>query len=161
MGRKTWDSIPPKFRPLKGRLNMVISRSFTTPPSPSWPETPDKEPVQAGSLEQAVAYAGNQQQRGKVFVIGGAQIYGAAVRLAEAQPTLAVVKRILLTRVMSDFECDAFFDLKLSEGEEESAKQWRRCAKQELDDWVGEDVPEGLQEENGTSYEFQMWERVD
>jgi dihydrofolate reductase len=25
MGRKTWESIPPKFRPLKGRRNLIIS----------------------------------------------------------------------------------------------------------------------------------------
>ena len=27
MGRKTWESIPPKFRPLAGRLNIVLTRS--------------------------------------------------------------------------------------------------------------------------------------
>jgi len=120
----------------------------------------------AGSLEQALAFLQQQQQRdgdggarqlGRVFVIGGAQIYGAALALGET-------KRILLTRVLSDFECDTKFPLELG-GEEgakaEAAAAWKRSSQAEFDAWVGEAAPAGIQEENGTQYEFQMWERLD
>ncbi|KAF4842147.1 Dihydrofolate reductase [Colletotrichum siamense] len=156
MGRKTWDSIPPRFRPLKGRLNIVISRSH--PPFDSSAAAPadyDNEPVKVGSLEQALAFVRSRpgaEVSSKVFVIGGAQIYGAALELPEA-------KRVLLTRVLGDFECDAFFPLKLGGGED-AAEGWARREKRELDEWVGEEVEGGEIEENGTRYEFQMWEKA-
>ncbi|KAF6818920.1 dihydrofolate reductase [Colletotrichum sojae] len=151
MGRKTWDSIPPRFRPLKGRVNIVISRSH-----PAWdPSSPqavdlEKEPVKVGSLEQALAFLRSREGAsdvGKVFVIGGAQIYAAALELAEA-------RRVLLTRVLGEFECDAFFPLELG-----TAQGWERKEKGELDAWVGEEVEAGEIEENGTRYEFLMWEK--
>ncbi|KAK2604407.1 hypothetical protein N8I77_007341 [Diaporthe amygdali] len=152
MGRKTWESIPPKFRPLKGRLNVVISRSFG--PSPEEPSSVETDPVKASSLEQAIAYLQQKPQGslGRVFVIGGGQIYAAALQMKEA-------RRVLLTKVMSDFECDTFFSLKL-DGEGESSLEWAKRSKQELDSWTGEVVPDGIQVENDTSYEFQMWERT-
>lgn len=152
MGRKTWESIPPKFRPLKGRLNVVISRSFG--PSPEEPSSVETDPVKASSLEQAIAYLQQKPQGslGRVFVIGGGQIYAAALQMKEA-------RRVLLTKVMSDFECDTFFSLKL-DGEGESSLEWVKRSKQELDSWTGEVVPDGIQVENDTSYEFQMWERT-
>ncbi|RYP17085.1 hypothetical protein DL765_004704 [Monosporascus sp. GIB2] len=159
MGRKTWDSIPPRFRPLKGRLNIVISRSHSEQaPPPAREMDAETEAVRVGSLEQAIEYLGSTTSTsqtamtGRVFVIGGAQIYGAALRLREA-------RRVLLTRVMDDFECDTFFPLELSESQAGGA--WVQRSKEELDAWTGETVPEGIQEENGTKYEFQMWERVD
>jgi dihydrofolate reductase len=155
MGRKTWDSIPPKFRPLKGRLNIVISRSHADDAASEGVNV-ETDPVQVSSLEKAVEYVNSgvtPGQVGRMFVIGGAQIYGAALQLREA-------KRILLTRVMSDFECDTFFELELSESSQGDGK-WVKKSKADLDAWTGETVPEGLQEENGTQYEFQMWERVD
>ncbi|KAK3375275.1 dihydrofolate reductase-like domain-containing protein [Podospora didyma] len=160
MGRKTWDSIPSRFRPLKGRLNIVISRSAgASNATAAATEKPDV--VMAGSLEQALAYLHHQAQDvgggcGRVFVIGGAQIYAAALAL---HPPAA--RRILLTGVLSDFTCDTFFPLKLGVGGDEEEKGWKRSSKAALDEWVGEDVPQGVQEENGTRYEFQMWERVD
>ncbi|KAI0128943.1 dihydrofolate reductase-like domain-containing protein [Xylariales sp. AK1849] len=152
MGRKTWDSIPPRFRPLKGRLNIVISRS---PPEPAAEAAnAETDPVRVSSLEEAVEYVNSSApgKVGRVFVIGGAQIYGAALQLEEA-------KRILLTSVVNDFECDTFFPLQLFESPR--GGKWAKKSKHELDAWSGETVPEGVQEENGTQYEFQMWERVD
>lgn len=149
MGRKTWDSIPPRFRPLKGRLNVVISRSFTSPPVA--PQDADREPVKAGSLEQAVEFLRAKSEKGevgRVFVIGGGQIYDSALKMG--------AQRILLTRVEGDFECDTHFGLRLGE-----AEGWMQKGKGELDAWAGETVPEGKQVEGGTEYEFQMWERVD
>ncbi|KAI3399062.1 hypothetical protein diail_7862 [Diaporthe ilicicola] len=152
MGRKTWESIPPKFRPLKGRLNVVISRSFGS--SPEEPSNVETDPVKASSLEQAITYLQRKPQGslGRVFVIGGGQIYAAALEMKEA-------RRVLLTKVMSDFECDTFFSLKL-DGEGQSSPQWVKRSKEELDSWTGEVVPEGVQVENDTPYEFQMWERT-
>ncbi|RYC58722.1 hypothetical protein CHU98_g7482 [Xylaria longipes] len=159
MGRKTWDSIPPKFRPLKGRLNIVISRSHAEPPAKDI--NAETEAVKVGSLEHAIQYlqsSSTAAQTGKIFVIGGAQIYAAALQLKEA-------RRVLLTRVMSDFECDTVFPLQLSETSLETegsgAGRWARKSKEDLHQWTGETVPEGIQEENQTQYEFQMWERVE
>lgn len=155
MGRKTWDSIPSKFRPLKGRLNIVISRSF--PSTPSEPVSLEADSVKASSLEQAVGYLQSRPPGtlGRVFVIGGGQIYASALERKEA-------RRVLLTKVMSDFECDTHFSLELSEeGQGESDPEWVKKSKEELNTWAGETVPEGVQVENGTDYEFQMWERRD
>jgi dihydrofolate reductase len=152
MGRKTWESIPAKFRPLKGRLSIVISRSFTSPPQDN--VNAETDPIQVSSLEQAVEYLQSKhaQATGKAFVIGGAQIYAAALGLQEA-------RRILMTKVLTDFECDTDFPLSLHQ--DPAPSDWVLKSKEELDRWVGEEVPAGTQVENSTSYEFQMWERVD
>ncbi|XXG96597.1 hypothetical protein Hte_002885 [Hypoxylon texense] len=170
MGRKTWDSIPPRFRPLKGRVNIVVSRSHAGEHPGSGPEPepgPEEGPVWVASLERALAYlksppeSATSNKIGRAYVIGGAQIYGAALALPEA-------RRVLLTRVLTDFECDTFFPLKLDEESSSSSSSssspkngWARRSKEELDAWTGETVPGGVQEENGTQYEFEMWERVD
>ncbi|PSS28412.1 hypothetical protein M430DRAFT_166764 [Amorphotheca resinae ATCC 22711] len=146
MGRKTWDSIPPRFRPLKDRMNVVITREV---PRGSW--TMDPERTIAGSMDDALNAVGMTVLDRRAFVIGGAQIYKEALAKAET-------KRILLTRVLTDFECDTFFPIQLNE--DGKAEGWERKTKEELDRWVGETVPEGVQEENGTKYVFEMWERT-
>lgn len=147
MGRKTWDSIPLKFRPLKGRVNIVLSRSHTT--TKPLPEVDtDVEPLRVASLSDAMEALETSSEIGKVFVIGGAEIYRMAI---QEQAT----KRILLTRILSDFDCDTFFPISLP-GED---GQWKKKDKKELDAWIGENAPPGEQEENGIRYVFEMYER--
>jgi dihydrofolate reductase len=72
MGRKTWESIPEKFRPLKNRSNIVVTRQ--------------KDYTAEGarvvhSLEEAIEIA-KKYDHEEIFIIGGAQIYTEALPLA-------------------------------------------------------------------------------
>lgn len=132
---------------MKGRVNLVLSRAHTSIDSLSGAsEASDVEPVRLPSLAEALELSKKSDDLARLFVIGGAEIYKAALEMKEA-------KRILLTRVESEFECDTFFPTELGNGE------WVKRSKEELDAWTGETVPEGAQVENGVSYVFEMYER--
>lgn len=68
MGRRTWESFPPKFRPLPGRTNVVITRQ------PDWSED---GAVVVHSLQEGLASDSD------VWVIGGAGVYAEALPLAD------------------------------------------------------------------------------
>lgn len=87
MGRKTWDSIPPKFRPLPGRTNIVVTRQA------DWHE---KGAQCSSSLREALQQCENSNQ---VWVIGGAQIYAQALPLAQ---------RIEVTEIAQNVDGDAY-----------------------------------------------------
>jgi len=88
MGRKTWESLPERFRPLPERRNVVVTRN--TEWSASGAE-------RAGSVEEALA-----ELRGveRVFVIGGAEIYAAALPFAD---------ELVLTELDLVVDGDTFF----------------------------------------------------
>jgi dihydrofolate reductase/thymidylate synthase len=70
MGRRTWESIPAKFRPLPGRLNVVLSRSGTAASFEGAHRV-------CSSLEQASELLARPEMQDKVesrFVIGGGQV---------------------------------------------------------------------------------------
>jgi dihydrofolate reductase len=87
MGRKTWESLPENFRPLPGRHNVVVTRD------PAY-QTGDATVVD--SLPAAIAAAGDSP----AFVIGGAELYKAALPLAD---------HLQLTEIDATFAGDTWF----------------------------------------------------
>jgi dihydrofolate reductase len=71
MGRKTWESLPERFRPLPGRHNIVVSRraAYAAPGA-----------TVAGSVEAALAACGPSPE---AFIIGGAELYRQAIGRAD------------------------------------------------------------------------------
>lgn len=104
MGRKTWESLPPRFRPLPGRRNIVISRQADY-------AAPGAEV--AHSLENGLKIASTAAA---IFIIGGEQIYAQALPLAD---------RLELTEVDLTPEGDAWFP-------EISAAEWSAVSRQEF-----------------------------
>jgi dihydrofolate reductase len=88
MGRRTWDSLPVRFRPLPGRRNVVVTRNET------WAADGAER---AGSLGDALELLEDTPQG---FVIGGAEVFAEALPLAD---------ELLLTEVDLDVEGDTFF----------------------------------------------------
>jgi dihydrofolate reductase / thymidylate synthase len=103
MGRKTWSSIPSKFRPLPGRVNIVLSRSADVRSAESIPE----DVLVSPSLEAAVTLLSNPPhgpQVENIFVIGGATAFEEAI----GGKGPVACRTIYLTRVHAELECDVF-----------------------------------------------------
>lgn len=87
MGRKTWESLPPKFRPLPGRANIVVSRNEY------WRADGAQR---AGSLQDALSACAGAPD---AWVIGGGEIYAQALPLAHS---------VVVTEIAQTFEGDTF-----------------------------------------------------
>lgn len=95
-GRKNYESIPEKFRPLPGRLNVVVTKQqqYTAPGA-----------TVVFSLEEAIEVAkraADKEGKNEVFIIGGGMIYREALEKN-------LVNRILITKVDCAPEADTFF----------------------------------------------------
>lgn len=106
MGRKTWESLPPRFRPLPGRRNLVLTRQA------GW--AAEGAEVFAGLPQALAALAGEPQ----ACIIGGADVYAQALPLAQA---------LELTEIDAEVEGDAFFP-PLGEGWREVSRQVKQAA---------------------------------
>jgi len=90
MGRKNYESLPHKFKPLKNRVNIVVTRQseYTAPGT-----------VVVNSIRDGLDYAGKNGES-EVFIIGGGEIYAESIDVAN---------RMYITEVKASFEGDTFF----------------------------------------------------
>jgi dihydrofolate reductase len=110
MGRKTWESLPANYRPLPGRRNLVVTRNGSYHAEGA---------TVATSLSAAISAAGS----GEAFVIGGAELYVAALPLAN---------RLQLTEIDAAFEGDTYFPAI-------DSHQWRQTTRETHHDEAGFD----------------------
>lgn len=91
MGRKTWESLPERFRPLPERTNIVVTRQagYTA-----------GDAIVVDGLSDAFLAAEEAPGADETFVIGGGEIYAAA---------LPYTTRLYLTLVDETAEADTFF----------------------------------------------------
>jgi len=129
MGRRTWDSIGAK--PLKGRLNVVLSRT---------PQPHKEGSLWATSLQEAIALLHQTPYVDTVetiWVVGGENIY----REAMAHP---MCNRIYLTQIDTYVECDTFFP---------------RVDDTLFELVTDPQAPQGKQIEDGVSWECHVWQK--
>ncbi|NXS48710.1 DYR reductase, partial [Balaeniceps rex] len=134
MGKKTWFSIPEKNRPLKDRINIVLSRELK--------ETPKGAHYLSKSLDDALALLDSPELKSKVdmvWIVGGTSVYKAAME----KP---INHRLFVTRILQEFESDTFFP-------EIDDKDYKL-----LTEYPG--VPADIQEENGIRYKFEVYEKA-
>ena len=135
MGRKTWESIPSKFRPLEGRTNVVLTSST---PASAYPS----DVVVASSLQDATCQLEKLDNLGHVFVIGGAKVYEESIQSG-------LVKRVIYTRVSNvpdDTKFDAFFP-ELKETEWECRPFQSSDKENTVDSGVQKDAKSGIEYE--------------
>jgi dihydrofolate reductase len=103
MGRKTYETIPQKFRPLPGRTNIILTRQKGY-------EAPGC--IVVHSMEEALSAVSPEEE---LMVIGGSQLFNAL---------LPVVDRLYLTEIDGQYEGDVYFP-------ELNMTQWSEVAREE------------------------------
>lgn len=132
MGRKTWEAIPEKFRPLKNRLNIVVTSNSEYP-------IPDSV-IRASSYEEAKGLAKEHNPNGQIWNIGGGQLYEQALDDPETS-------KLFITEIEGVIECDTFFPDKFREKfqKKEESQVIRSQNRIDKEDYL---------------FVFQVWERI-
>ncbi|WP_434615067.1 dihydrofolate reductase [Arthrobacter sp. A5] len=127
MGRRTWESFSPKFRPLPERTNIVITGRQ------DWADTPDAAgAIVVHSLEDALVEAQFRPGGNEVWIIGGGQVYGQALEHANVAA---------ITVIDSETEGDT--------GAPQLGPEWTFRGGTPVEGWhTGK---------NGTQYRYTLW----
>lgn len=133
MGRRTWDCIPDKYRPLSNRVNVVLTHNVDNVKE----KVPDGVIVVPG-IDEAIKYIEGQKDIESTWVIGGSSIYKAAMQ----HPSCG---KIYLTEIQKSFDCDTFFP---------------QIDKQQFHLVDEDEIPEERQVEGDISYFFRVYKRL-
>ena len=94
MGRKTWESLPDKYRPLPNRLNVILTRQNNIP------DDLNNNTVYFSDFEKALSFLSDNNDIENIFVIGGEQIYNKAINHPNCERiyyTKICSKKIIIT----------------------------------------------------------------
>ncbi|KAK7208523.1 dihydrofolate reductase [Myxozyma melibiosi] len=159
MGRKTWDSLPAKFKPLPNRINIVLSRSKSSHGPGTHTFSSLSSAIEALSTQDP---SSDLPAVSKIYIIGGAEIYAEALTHLSAS-------RILLTTVHPADESTLDLDTFLPEFR--TSGEWTQASHDDLRRYISEEVnseeaaallPESSGQrikEKGLEFEFTLWER--
>lgn len=119
-GRRNYDSIPERFRPLSNRHNIVITRNTTV----AYPKNDNLHVV--NSIEAALELGRKLETKGELFIIGGGQIYRQCLEND-------LVDFLYITHVMADFDGDTYFsDVDDAKWQMISEKHYPKSEKTEI-----------------------------
>lgn len=145
MGRKTWESIPKKIKPLDGRTNVVLSNK------PKDMVT-NEDIIVASSLKDAISRLSSLNNLGDVFIIGGEKVY---------TESMSMVQRVVYTEIMNlppDIQFDVWFpELKEEEWECREYPFNKSCQTEGVEKMKGKDSVQTLvhtDTKSGLQYKF-------
>lgn len=130
MGRRTWECIPKKYKPLQNRINIVLSSKILDY---------GKDAIICKSIENALDIIGKpplKDQVENIWVIGGSSVYKAAMESPNFH-------RLYLTRIKKHFDCDTFFP----------------PIPNNFILTNDPNIPQGVQEENGIQFVYEVYKR--
>lgn len=126
MWRKTWESIPSKYRPLDQRINCILTRWIKN--DDIWSPVDDFV-LYFNSLEHCLSELESKQNLENIFIIGWANLYNQVL-------DYEMLDKIYLTKVKWDFGCDVFFNDIPDSFMVESYTDWEKENDIEYSFWV-------------------------
>ena len=132
MGRKTWESLPARVRPLKNRINIVLSRQHQSSIS-------DHEDVfVCHNYEEALSRVDDMKDKiESCWIIGGTSVYQEAMNHQR-------LDKLYITRILKDYDCDTFFPAV-------DTDRWSLTSDKM--------VPGDVQTEDGIQFKYEVYEQ--